>query len=334
VPNPFSAIPDQVLLFAAAGMIFVVLLIACLMTFAPLIDYARHRRRIAQVDQFGIPGFNPGAPLVPQSENPLMQAVQTLSTIFVRSARMEAATADRLDRAGIRLRPNQWVMWRVGACIVSILLFTLLLDPVFGLVIGFIVGFAGTGLFRRVRTDRRYQAFAARLPDALQLVVGSLRAGFSLGQAIDAMIREAPEPIGTEFSRALATTRLGADLDDALARLAQRMRSRDLEWVVIAIRIQREVGGNLAEVVSTNVEAMREREALRRHVRALSAEGRLSAYIICALPPLVIVLMLAIRRDYILPLFTTATGVLLLIAAGVLMTLGTFWMWRVVKVEV
>jgi tight adherence protein B len=79
---------------------------------------------------------------------------------------------------------------------------------------------------------------------------------------------------------------------------------------------------------------MREREALRRHVRALSAEGRLSAYIICALPPLVIVLMLAIRRAYILPLFTSAAGVLLLIGAGILMTFGSLWMWRVVKVEV
>ena len=119
-----------------------------------------------------------------------------------------------------------------------------------------------------------------------------------------------------------------------MSRLAQRMRSRDLEWVVVAIRIQREVGGNLAEVVATNVEAMREREALRRHVRALSAEGRLSAYILVGLPPLVIVLMLVIRRPYMLPLFTTAVGLFLLILAGVLVTLGGLWMWRLIKVEV
>jgi Flp pilus assembly protein TadB len=332
--NPVSLIPDNVMLPIGIGMVFLFLLVVSLMIFSPLIDFAAHRRRIAQIDRFGIPGANlPPAP-TSRSDNPLVQASLSITSIFVRSARNEAAVADRLDRAGLRLRPNEWVLIRIVVCVVSIALFVLLLDPVFGVVIGFLAGFGGTALYRRSRTERRYQAFAAKLPDALQLVVGSLRAGFSLGQAIDAMIREAPEPIATEFSRALATTRLGADLDEALARLAQRMQSRDLEWVVVAIRIQREVGGNLAEVVSTNVEAMREREGLRRHVRALSAEGRLSAYILVALPPLVIVLMLAIRRQYMLPLFTTAIGLFILIVAGTLVTLGGLLMWRLVKVEV
>jgi tight adherence protein B len=189
-------------------------------------------------------------------------------------------------------------------------------------------------MFLRIRTERRYQAFANHLPDSLQLIVGSLRAGFSLVQAVEAMVHEAPDPIGAEFSRALAETRLGADIEDALTRLAIRMHSRDLEWVVIALRIQREIGGNLVEVVTTNVETMREREALRRHVRALSAEGRMSAYVIGALPPFIIILMLLIRREYILPLFITPAGLALLAAAGALITVGSLWMWRLVKVEV
>jgi Flp pilus assembly protein TadB len=331
--NPFAAIPDQAILLVVLGLVFLLLVVVGLMIFAPLIDYARHRRRIAQVDQFTIPGATP-APASAAGRSALIQAALVLSRVFLRSEKTENAIADRLDRAGLRLRPSEWVLYRILACVGGIVLFVMLLDPVFGVVIGFLFGFAGMAMFRRIRTERRYQNFAARLPDALQLVVGSLRAGFSLGQAIDAMIREAPEPVGTEFSRALATTRLGADLDDALARLAVRMHSRDLEWVVIAIRIQREVGGNLAEVVSTNVEAMREREGLRRHVRALSAEGRLSAYILSALPLIVIVLMLAIRREYILPLFTTAVGLVLLVIAGILVALGSFWMWRTVRVEV
>jgi Flp pilus assembly protein TadB len=233
----------------------------------------------------------------------------------------------------MRIRPNEWVLWRIAACVVGAVLFYLLLPPL-GLVVGGLLGFAATALYRRIRTDRRYQAFANHLPDSLQLVVGSLRAGFSLGQAIETMTKEAPEPIATEFSRALAETRLGADLEDALARLAARMHSRDLEWVVVAIRIQKEVGGNLAEVVSTNIDTMREREALRRHVRALSAEGRMSAYLIASLPPLVIVLMLLFRRAYILPLFTTAAGLIVLLLAGLLMLTGSLIMWRLVKVEV
>jgi Flp pilus assembly protein TadB len=332
--NPAELIPSGLLLPISIGMVFLSLLVVCLMIFSPLIDFAQHRRRLAQVDQFTVPRANPSAAAQDGSENPFIQASLAITSVFVRSAHTELAIADRLDRAGLRLRPNEWVLVRLVACVLSMALFVLLLGPVFGIVIGFIVGFGGTAMYRRIRTERRYQAFAAKLPDALQLVVGSLRAGFSLGQAIDAMTREAPEPIATEFTRALATTRLGADLDDALARLADRMRSKDLEWVVVAIRIQREVGGNLAEVVSTNVEAMREREALRRHVRALSAEGRLSAYILVGLPPLVIVLMLAIRREYMLPLFTTPLGLMMLIIAGTLVTLGGLWMWRLVKVEV
>jgi len=332
--SPADLIPTNLILPISIGMVFLFLLVVSLMIFSPLIDFAAHRRRIAQIDQFSIPGANPPTAPTAHSDNPLVQASLAITSLFIRSARTEAAVADRLDRAGLRLRPNEWVLIRIVACIVGMALFILLLDPVFGVVIGFIAGFGGTAMYRRIRTERRYQAFADKLPDALQLVVGSLRAGFSLGQAIDAMVREAPEPIATEFSRSLATIRLGADIDEAMSRLAQRMRSRDLEWVVVAIRIQREVGGNLAEVVATNVEAMREREALRRHVRALSAEGRLSAYILVGLPPLVIVLMLVIRRPYMLPLFTTAVGLFLLILAGVLVTLGGLWMWRLIKVEV
>jgi tight adherence protein B len=189
-------------------------------------------------------------------------------------------------------------------------------------------------VYLRVRVDRRAQRFAEQLPDALQLVIGSLRSGFSLAQAFDAMVREAADPISTEFSRALAETRLGADMEDALSRVADRMGSKDLAWAVIAIRVQGDVGGNLAEVLSTTVASMRERESLRRHVRALAAEGRLSAYILIALPILVALWMLLTRPSYLAPLVTTPAGLLLLLIGVVLMALGSFWMSRVIKVEV
>jgi Flp pilus assembly protein TadB len=329
--NPFDAVTDDALLPVLAGVIFLVVLIAGLVIFSPLFDYARHRRRVSQVDQFGLPGATPSAE--PAGENPLAQAALAVSARLVRAGGSSGQIAERLDRAGMRIRPNEWVLWRIVVCFVGGVLFYLLLPPL-GLVIGALLGFAATALYRRVRTERRYQAFANHLPDSFQLVVGSLRAGFSLGQAIDAMTRESPEPVATEFNRALAETRLGADLEDALARLAIRMRSRDLEWVVVAIRIQKEVGGNLAEVIGTNIDTMRERESLRRHIRALSAEGRLSAYVIAALPPLVILMMLVLRREYIMPLFNTAAGLFALLLAGLLMGLGSLIMWRIVKVEV
>jgi tight adherence protein B len=330
--NPFSAIPDQLELPIIGTLTFLAILVLGLVIFAPLIDYARHRRRMAQIDQFGLPGILPPAPPA-SSGNPLAGAALAFSAQLIRSTGAETEIAARLDQAGIRLRPNQWVLWRIFACVIGIGLFVLLLGPA-GVLVGLLAGLGGTAMYRRVRTERRYQAFANQLPDSLQLVIGSLRAGFALNQALDAMVHEAPEPIATEFSRALAETRLGADLEDALNRLANRMRSRDLAWVVIAVRIQREVGGNLAEVVATNVETMRERESLRRHVRALSAEGRMSAYVIGSLPAVILLLMLVVRRSYVLPLFTTGGGLFLLAVAGVLVTLGSLWMWRLIKVEV
>jgi Flp pilus assembly protein TadB len=189
-------------------------------------------------------------------------------------------------------------------------------------------------MHQRRRADRRTRAFATLLPDALQLRIGSLRTGFSLSQAIDAMARELPDPISTEFGRALAETRLGVDLEDALERLADRMKSTDLAWAVVAVRVQREVGGNLAEVLETTMDTMRERDALRRHVRALSAEGRLSAWVLIALPIGVGAFMFLFRAEYLRPLYTEPLGILMLSGAVILVAVGAFWLSRVVKVEV
>jgi tight adherence protein B len=331
--DPFKAVPDRYLLLFVCGSAFIALFCLGLVVFSPLFDYARHRRRVAQVDQFGLQTV--AAPSMPAAgDRSLTQAALTVSTKLVRSGGWEEGTAQRLDRAGMRMRPGEWVLVRVAVFVVAVLAFALALGPLFGIPIGALVGYGATELYRRIRTERRYQAFAAQLPDSLQLIIGQLRSGFSFPQAIDAMVREAEDPIGVEFSRALAETRIGAEIEDALARLAVRMRSKDLEWVVMAVRIQREVGGNLAEVLSTNVATMRERESLRRHVRALSAEGRLSAYILVPLPFVIMIIMLGLRRAFIMPLFTTVPGILMLVLVAVLEVVGGLWMAKLTKVEV
>jgi tight adherence protein B len=132
----------------------------------------------------------------------------------------------------------------------------------------------------------------------------------------------------------MAEIRLGGGLEDALDRVALRNNSRDLAWLVMAIRIQREVGGNLSEVMETAVATMRERAQLQRHVRALSAEGRLSAWVLTALPVGVAAFMFASRGDYIRPLYTTFLGLVMLVTAVVLLGVGAFWFSRLVKVKV
>jgi tight adherence protein B len=183
------------------------------------------------------------------------------------------------------------------------------------------------------RISRRRTAFADQLPDVLQLVAGALQTGFSLPQALDAVVRENSQPAAGEFSRALAETRIGGELEVAMNKVADRMNSTDLRWTVMAISIHRQVGGNLVEVLRNTVDTMRERAQVRRQVRALSAEGRLSAYILIALPILLGAYMFLAKRDYIRPLYTTPAGLVMLIGGAVLVVVGSIWMRNVIKLE-
>jgi tight adherence protein B len=153
-------------------------------------------------------------------------------------------------------------------------------------------------------------------------------------QAIDTVVREGSPPISTEFNRALVESRLGVPVEDALDGIADRMKSVDFAWVVMAIRIQREVGGNLAEVLTTVAATLRERERLRRQVLVLSAEGRLSAWILAGLPVVFALYLVLVRPDYLEPLITTILGWFLIGVGLILLVVGGLWLRKVVKVEV
>jgi tight adherence protein B len=163
---------------------------------------------------------------------------------------------------------------------------------------------------------------------------GSLSAGLSLAQSLDTIVREGQEPITSEFKRVIVESRLGVALEDALEGVAERMQSTDFKWVVMAIRIQREVGGNLAELLNNVAGTLREREYLRRHVKALSAEGRLSAWILGGLPPGFLGYLTLTKPDYVNPLYTRPIGWVMLAGMGVLLSVGVFWMSKVAKVDI
>jgi len=203
-----------------------------------------------------------------------------------------------------------------------------------GAVLGGLVGFIFPGMFLKFAASRRSKKFENQLPDVLTLVASSLQTGFSLLQALDGVARDADEPSAKEFSRALAETRIGADLTVSLAHLADRMDSKNLRWTGMAIDIQRQVGGNLAETLRNTAATVRDRQALGRHVKALSAEGRMSAYILIALPIGVFGYMTAVNRPYVSLLWTSLIGMGMLGGAIVSLLVGVFWMNKVVKVEV
>jgi Flp pilus assembly protein TadB len=314
-----------------AGVVFGVLLAVALTAFLPVLAGGQKRRRLAQVHQYRLNDDAPAAPGGPGGQ--LTQTAVAVTEQVVRAGGWEGRFAAQLDRAGMKLRPAEWVLLRVAVGVGV----TVLLVAAFGLIglpFGILFGWLVTAAYHRRRAGRRAERFAAALPEALQLVVGSLRSGFSLTQALEAMAREVGDPVGTEFGRALAETRLGMELDDALDRLARRSQNRDLAWTVLAIRVQREVGGNLAEVLETTVTTIRERELLRSQVRSLSAEGRLSAWILLGLPVVLGAFMFLVRRDYVAPLFTDPRGVLMLLGGVLLVCLGGIWLSRLVRVEV
>jgi Flp pilus assembly protein TadB len=315
---------------AVAGLVFCGLTVALLTLTWPK---SRKADRIKQIAAFGpgraVPAHRPEAESV---GGVIARTALAATASVVRSGGMEARIAMRLERAGMRLRPQEWVLLRIGVTLGTTALF-FLVGRWIGAVIGLLLGWLLTVLYQSVRIERRTATFAEQLPDALQLLVGSLRSGFSLPQALDSLVREAPDPVGAEFGRALAEHRLGADVSEALERVGQRIRSDDLSWAVMAVRIQREVGGNLAEVLQTTVDTMRERGRLRRHVRSLSAEGRISGWVLAGLPIALGTFMFAYRGDYMRPLIADSVGRLMLLAGSLLFVLGVFWMSRVVKVD-
>ena len=263
----------------------------------------------------------------------LATAKSAAADLLKRNAGLEARIAARLEAAGSDLKPAEWLLVHT-AVLLGVTLLGLLLG---GLVLGLVflgLGLVGPWLYLGLRRSRRRKAFHQGLPDTLQLMSGSLAAGLSLAQSVDTIVREGAAPISEEFRRVLVETRLGVPLEDALEGVAERYESKDFDWVVMAIKIQRQVGGNLAELLDTVGATMREREYVRRQVAALAAEGKLSAWVLGGLPPLFLLYLFITNRSYVMVMFTDPIGWAMLGLAAVILSVGVFWMSRLVKVEV
>jgi tight adherence protein B len=173
-----------------------------------------------------------------------------------------------------------------------------------------------------------------QLPDVLTIMASSLRAGHSFMQALDTVAREIPQPAAVEFQRVVAEIRLGRPTDDALEALATRVGSADFRWAVLAVNIQREVGGNLAEILDNVADTLRERAMIRRQIRVLTAEGRLSAWVLAGLPVAIAIYMFIVNPDYIGLLFTHPIGLFMLGGAILLLIAGIIWMRKIVDIDV
>jgi tight adherence protein B len=235
-----------------------------------------------------------------------------------------------LERAGTAMRTGDFLLLVVAGSLATAAGGLALSGWVIALLLAVVVPvLAIQGL--KFKASRRRAAFADQLDDSLQLLAGSLRAGHSLLRALDAVSREAEEPTSAEFSRVINETRFGRPLGDSLDDTARRMSSDDFTWVSQAIAIHREVGGDLAEVLDTVSHTIRERNGIRRQVKALSAEGRMSGMVLMLLPIGITGFLMMTNPNYLSKLTTNIVGWGMIVAAVVFMTVGGLWLRKVVS---
>jgi tight adherence protein B len=317
------------IMFAAVGAIG----LAMLLVMVGLFGLSRPQQEVSLEDRLSGYGRS-GVPVASAKSVSVKDSALGLTKKVI-SGGVETKLALRLDAAGLSFKPAEWVLLHAGLALAAAFGGFLLSNGGGPLTVLFLLGGAiGPWLYLGVTASRRIKAFNSQLAEGLQLMSGGLKAGLSMAQSVDTIVREGTEPMAGEFRRALAQARLGVDIEDALDRVAARMSSEDFRWVVMAIRIQRQVGGNLAELLLTVAATLREREYLRRQVQTLTAEGRLSAWVLGGLPPVFLGYLMLSQGDYVSPMFHTALGWVMLSVAAVLLAVGAFWMSKTVKVEV
>jgi tight adherence protein B len=251
--------------------------------------------------------------------------------VLVKRGRL-AAGAAALEQAGMSTTlPNFVVVVGIWTLVAGAL-GVLLAGPAVGLLMVVVVPL-GARLLLKFRAGRRRAAFADQLDDSLQLMASSLRAGHSLLRAVDAVSQDAASPTAEEFSRIVNETRVGRDLGDSLDEVAARMGSEDFTWIAQAIAIHREVGGNLAEVLDAVGHTIRERNAIRRQVKALSAEGKLSAIVLGALPFGIFGFISMTNPGYVAKFTQSVAGYGMIAVAVLLMLMGGFWLKKTVAIK-
>jgi tight adherence protein B len=240
---------------------------------------------------------------------------------------------DKLEQADVPLRPPEALFFYLAGVFVVFAGSALLLSAPAVLVITMIAVIVPI-LTLEMRRKRRLRKFEMQLPDVLNLLAGSMRAGFSFNQGLEAVAEEASEPARRELQRVFTESRLGRPVEDALEESANRMYSVDLMWAVMAIRVQREVGGNLAELLDTVARTMTERERLKREILSLTAEGRLSGWVLGIFPPVFAVVLFVIQPDYMKVLFESPLGITAVIVSAVMAMVGFVWLRRIMAIEV
>lgn len=263
----------------------------------------------------------------------LRRAVEVTANLASRKGALGSVERS-LRAADVPVRPAEVILGHLVVTVIAPVITLLVTRSVPNAVVALVVAGGGPPVTLRFLTSRRLKRFGKQLPDALTTLAGSLRAGRSIGQAMEALSREVGDPMGRELRKVVAEVRLGRTLHDTLTDAADRVGSDDFRWAVLAMQIQSEVGGNLAELLDQVAATMRERTRMRGEVKALTAEGRASALMLVIMVPALGGVMAMMNPTYMEPLFSTSAGHVMLGISAVMIGGGYFWMSRMVKIDV
>ncbi|MFK0039131.1 type II secretion system F family protein [Paenarthrobacter sp. NPDC090517] len=257
-------------------------------------------------------------------------AVQFMDTALGRSG--GPFNREVLYLAGMKQAPADFTVLVIASAVVAAVLGTLLISLFMGILLAVAAPFIAKVVLV-MRTQKRRAKFELQLTDTIQMLIGGLRVGHSIMRSLEAAAKEAQAPTSEELSRIVNEVRIGKDARQAIEDCATRMDSEDFSWIGQAIQINREVGGDLAEVLEQVAGTIRERSEIKGHVRALSAEGKMSAVVLMILPVAVGVFMSALNPGYMRLFAEHPVGIALVVISALLFVVGGFWMSRTVKIK-
>ncbi len=291
-------------------------------------------RQLQPYSEYGVSSTDDDAEQESMATSALMRRAVDLTEQVATERGFLSRAENSLERANLPLRAAEFLFFYfAGVVVFTLLVLVLTRSIVPTLIIAVLAAMIPISVVNYIARRRKKQ-FLALLPDTLSLLSGTLRAGYSLMQGVEAVSQEVQEPMGQELRRVVTEARLGRPLEESLEGVADRMDSPDFAWAVMAIRIQREVGGNLSELLLTVAETMTARERLRRDVATLTAEGRVSAIVLGCLPIGLGLIMWTINPGYMGQLIDTTIGNILLGVAFIAMGIGFFWMKKIIDIEI
>lgn len=240
---------------------------------------------------------------------------------------------EEIRLSGIRFKPEEYMtIWFFIVLFPTIIVYTFTTELLTTIAIGAIC-FMGPLLNVRMKVKKRRQMFAEQLSDALMIIANGLRAGYSFAQALDSVSQTMQDPISSEFKQVVSQLQIGVDTEEAMMGVVERMQSEDFKLLTTSVIIQQQVGGNLSEIMDTIAKTIRDRFKIQRSVKTLTAQGRMSGYVVGALPILILMAVSLMNPDYMEPMFNDPRGQVMLALGAIMEVLGFLLIKKIVDIK-